>query len=169
MPAKTVMEYISQVMAWQRLCMLEDAGDGFSCSDYWQNNILCFEVLKEDWPAEAIVGFQHETIFRLLALKVDGEGVDKTSEEYKQAEQLVWGMLGKGSMQKVTHGKGLTTSVSLGTLLDTPEHLGKDQEPGTFFDLLRYGTVHFRQTRESIATIKAQKAKLTMKKGVLEP
>lgn len=149
--------------------MLEDAGDGFSCSEYWQKHILCFEVLKEDWPAEARVGFDHEKIFRLLTMKVEGEGIDKMAEEYKQAEQLVWGMLAKGSMEKVTHGKGLTTSISLGTLLDQPENMGKDQEAGTFFGLLRYGTVHFRQTRAGIATMKAEKSKTVMKKGVLEP
>lgn len=149
--------------------MLEDAGDGFSCSDYWQKHILCFQVLKEDWPAEAIVGFHHERIFNLLKMKVDGEGVDKTAEDYKQAEQLVWVMLGKGSMQKVTHGKGLTNSTSLGTLLDMSDVMGKGQEAGTFLELFRYGTVNFRQTRPSIATMKAEKSKLTMKKGVLEP
>ena len=149
--------------------MLEDAGDGFSCSDYWQKHILCFDALSEDWPAEAILGFDHEKIFDLLKMKVEGQGVDKTTAEYKQAEQLVWGMLGKGSMQKVTHGKGLTKAVSLGILLDQPDNTGKDQEPGTFFDLFRYGTVHFQQTRASIATMKALKAENTMKKGLLEP
>lgn len=165
-PPKTVAEYITQVLAWRRLCMLEDAGDGFSCSDYWQKSILCFDVLKEDFPAESIVGFSAQKIFDLLTLRRDG---DKDSEEYKAAETLVWTLLSQASMQKITHGKGLVVSVSLGTLLDMPENKGKDSAPGTFFELLRYGSIHFRQTRESIVRMEAKKAAQTMKKGVLEP
>jgi hypothetical protein len=165
-PPKTVMEYITQVLTWVRLCMLEDAGDGFSCSDYWQKNILCFDVLKEDFPAEAIVGFSGQKIFDLLTMRRDG---DKDSGEYKEAETMVWTLLSQASMQKITHGKGLTTSVSLGILFDMPENKGRDSAPGTFAELLRYGSVHFRQKRESIARMEAKKAPKTMKKGVLEP
>ncbi|KAH8650179.1 hypothetical protein BX600DRAFT_529397 [Xylariales sp. PMI_506] len=162
----TVAEYISQVFAWVRLCTLEDAGDGFSCTDYWQNNILCFDTLKEDWLAEDIIGFDAQKIFDLLTLSREG---DNTTEQYKEAEKLVWGLLSEGAMQKVTHGKGLTTAISLGTLLDLPENLGKDQAPGTFAELLRYGSVHFRQKREQLVLMEAQKPAKTFRKGVLEP
>ncbi|KAJ6588658.1 hypothetical protein B0H19DRAFT_1057803 [Mycena capillaripes] len=166
--AKTVMEYITQVLCWMRLTMLEDAGDGFSCADYWQNHVLCIDVLQENWGAEAIVGFASggQGILELLSMKRDG---DKSSEEYKKAEELVWRMLAKSSMQKITHGKGLTNTVALGVLWELPENVGKDCEPGTFAELLRYGSVHFQQKRENIVTMEAEKASKTMKKGVLEP
>jgi hypothetical protein len=123
--------------------------------------------LKEDWPAEAIVGFSGEKIFKLLTLS--RETGDKDSEEYKEAENLVWNLLAQASMEKITHGKGLTKAVSLGILLDMPENEGKDRAPGTFAELLRYGAVHFRQKRDHIVTLEAKKAATTMKKGVLEP
>ncbi|KAI0125458.1 hypothetical protein BJ170DRAFT_631232 [Xylariales sp. AK1849] len=165
-PAKTVMEYITQVLSWQRLCMLLDAGDGFSGSDYWQKNILCFDVLQEDFPAEATVGFFSQKIFDLLTMRRDS---NSDAEKYKEAEKLVWKLLTSASMQKITHGKGLTTAMALGVLLDLPENQGKDRAPGTFFELLRYGAIHFRQMREGIMKMEAKKPSMTMRKGLLEP
>lgn len=160
------MEYIAQVICWQRLCMLEDAGDGFSCSDYWQTHIFCWDVLSENWGGDLTVGFDNagQKMYDLLSLKRD---IDPNSKEYKKAYELVWRILTKSSLQKITHGKNLTHSVHLGTLWD--ENPGKDNEEGTFVELLRYGTVRFRQTRETIVRKEATKAKLLLKKGVLEP
>ncbi|KAF7347772.1 Capsule polysaccharide biosynthesis [Mycena venus] len=165
--AKTVMEYITQVICWTRLTMLEDAGDGFSCTDYWQKHVLCIDVLQENWGAEAVVGFANggQGIFELLSMERNG---DSSSEKYKQAEELVWRMLTRSSMQKITHGKGLTNTVALGVLWDMKENEGKDRQPGTFAELMRYGSVHFRQKRESIVTMEAEKPPKTMKKGLLE-
>lgn len=164
--SKTVMEYITQVLAWKRLCMLEDVGDGFSGSDYWQNNVYCFDVLKEDWAAEDEIGYDGEKLFKLLTLSRNS---NRTTEQYKEAEKLVWRLLNRASMQKVTHGKGLINGVSLGTLLDEAERDGGDQANDSFAELLRYGSVHFRQRRESIVTMKTQKVANTLKKGLLEP
>ncbi|KAL6702227.1 hypothetical protein J3F84DRAFT_357126 [Trichoderma pleuroticola] len=70
-------------------------------------------------------------------------------------------------MQKITHGKNFTHSVHLGTLWD--ENPGKDCKEGPFGEFLRYGTVRFRQTRETIVSKEATKAKALFEKGVLEP
>jgi hypothetical protein len=147
--------------------MLEDAGDGFSCTDYWQNHVLCIDVM-ENWGAETVVGFASggKGIFELLTMKRDD---NTSSDQYKKAEEMVWRMLTRSSMQKITHGKGLTNTVALGVIWDMKENEGKDREPGTFAELLRYGSVHFRQKRERIVTMEAEKAPKTMKKGVLEP
>lgn len=160
------MEYITQVVAWQRLCMLEDAGDGFSCTDYWSNNVFCFDVLQEDWAAEDEVGFDGQELFDLLTMKRDP---NDTSEEQKKAEKLVWRLLSQASMQKATHGKGLVKGKALGGLLDEEQNIGKDRAPGTFAELLRYGSVHFRQKRSSIVQMAAEKPLQTLKKGVFEP
>ncbi|KAJ6500463.1 hypothetical protein C8R45DRAFT_1122260, partial [Mycena sanguinolenta] len=156
---KTIMEYITQVLCWTRLTLLEDAGDGFSCTDYWQHHVLCIDT---------VVGFAGggKDMFEPLSTKLDS---DKSSEEYKNAEKMVWRMLAKSSMQKITHGKGLTNTVALGILWDQKENQGKDREPGTFAELMRYGSVHFRQTRTSVVTMVAPKPPTTMKKGVFEP
>lgn len=161
-----VFDYVTQVTAWLRLCMLEEAGDGFSCADYAQNNILWFDALEEDWAAENVVGYQGEKLFEALTTRLDE---DPESERYKKAYECVWRILTNSSMQKVTHGKNLTKTPALGVLLDKPENANKDIEPGTFADLLRYGSVHFEQTRAQITIIQTEKPAETMKKGVFEP
>ncbi|KAI0127020.1 capsule polysaccharide biosynthesis protein [Xylariales sp. AK1849] len=159
-------EYVTQIATWYHLCRLEDAGDGFSPCDYWQNHVFLFSC-TEDWPAEALLGFagSGQKIMDLLALRLDG---DKGSEQYEQAEELVWMILAKSCMQKVTHAGTLTHSPHLGTLWDLPENETKDHSPGTFAELLRYGSVHFKQTRETIPRVPAQKPSVTWKKGLFE-
>lgn len=93
----TVFEYVTQVTAFLRLTMLEDAGDGFSCAEYAVKNILWFDALEEDWGAETVVGYSGKDAVDALATKLDA---DPDSEEYKTAYKLVWRLLTKSSMQR---------------------------------------------------------------------
>lgn len=161
-----VFEYIAQVLAWLRLCMLEDAGDGFSCADYARDHILWFDALEENWGAETAVGFRGQEAFEALATSRDA---DPESPAYKTASKLVWRLLTRSSMQKISHGKHLNKTPALGLLWDLKENDGKDNEPGTFAELLRFGSVHFEQTRKDILFVQTEKPPQTMKKGVLEP
>lgn len=45
---------------------------------------------------------------------------------------------------------------------------GKDIEPGTFAELLRYGT-HLWQERDQIRYVKSEKPAEALRKGLLEP
>ena len=162
----TVMEYIGQVMAWLRLCMLEDPNDGFNGPEYYENKVLLFDSLSEDWGAEATIGFSGQDLFDVLATRLDA---DPESKEYQAAYKTIWRVLTESSMQKITHGKNLTKGLALGVLWDMKVNEGKDIAPGTFSELLRYGSVHFEQEREEIKYVKAQKPEHTLKKGLLEP
>jgi Capsular polysaccharide synthesis protein len=162
----TVFEYTTQVMAFLRLTMLEDAGDSFSCADYAVENILWFDALEEDWGAETVVGYRGEDAVNALATRLNA---DPESEEYKTAYKLVWRLLTKSSMQKITHGKHLTKTPAWGLIWDEKGNEEKDIEPGTFAELLRYGTLNLEQTRKNIVYVKAKKPAQTMKKGVFEP
>ena len=161
-----VMNYISQVLAWLRLCMLEDPNDGFNGANYFGEKILLFDSLTEDWGAEATVGFTGQDLFNFLAMRRDA---DPESEEYKLAYKATWKLLARSSMQKITHGKALTKSPALGILWDREENEGKDVEPGTFAELLRYGSVYYEQDREEIKYVKAERPEYRIKKGLLEP
>ena len=162
----TVMEYIGQVMAWQRLCMLEDPNDGFNGPDYYEKKVLLFDSLSEDWGAEATIGFSGQDLLDVLATRRDA---DPHSEQYGSAYKTVWRLLTRSSMQKITHGKNLTKDAALGVLLDMEGNQGKDAAPGTLAEVLRYGSVHFEQIRESIEYVKAKKPEQRIKKGLLEP
>lgn len=163
-----VFEYAIQIVAWTRLTMLDDAGDGFSCADYWLNQILGMDAISEAWRAETILGFNvgGQSKLDMLSTRLDA---DKNSEQYKRAEELVWLILCESSMQKISRGKNMSVSVQLGTMLDMPENSSKDHEPGTFAELLRYGTVHFRQKRPQIVTRTPEARSIPIKKGHLEP
>ncbi|KAH8645732.1 hypothetical protein BX600DRAFT_391118 [Xylariales sp. PMI_506] len=166
-----VVEYVAQILCWTRLCCLDNPDDGFSCADHWEKKVLCFDVLHEDWRGETLFGINGfgQKCLDFLALPVDAD--DSTLEQQQKKEdasKLVWTLLTDTGMQKITHAKNLTVSVHLGTLWDMPENHGKDCGPGTYAELLRHGTVHFRQKRERIAIIPTEKSKLRLKKGVLE-
>ena len=162
---RTVMEYIGQVLSWLRLCMLEEPNDGFNGAEYWANKVLLFDSLSEDWGAEATVGFSGQDLFNVLETRRDAA---PESNEYQTAYKTIWRLLTRSSMQKITHGRNLTKSPALGILWDMEENKGKDVAPGTFSELLRYGSVHFEQEREEIKYVKAQKPEYTIKKGLLE-
>jgi hypothetical protein len=164
---QTALAYVGQCMAWVRLTWLQEPDGGFDGVDYWAKKILLIDVRSEDWAAEQILGYNGEDLFRVFTTKMDA---DRESENYKTAEKIVWRLLTKSTMQKIVHGKELTYSVSCGTLLDLPENEGKDQEAGTFGELLRYGSVHLEQTRESIvyAAPVIVAPEFVIRKGLLE-
>ncbi|KAI6773049.1 hypothetical protein HG530_004007 [Fusarium avenaceum] len=160
-----VLEYISQVMCWRRLTMLEDTGDGFNGSKYWQGHILGIDARTENWAAENLVGFSSgQRLYDLLSLPLD---TNPESEDFQEAHKLVWHLLSSASWQKVTHGKGLTHSPHLGLLWD--ENDGKDSEPGTFGELLRWGAVNLRQKRDSIVTKETAVSPVILKEGLFGP
>ncbi|KAI0182238.1 capsular polysaccharide synthesis protein-domain-containing protein [Xylaria flabelliformis] len=167
-----LVEYGLQMVCWTRTTMLETDKDGFSGADYWLNNVLWIDCPKEllrPWYEEGTdfpIFAKGQEIFDLLSIKRDGP---KDSPQYKAAETLVWTQLTESSMLKIGTISGMVEWVSLGTLWKRPENLGKDCEPGTFAELLRYIPLHFRQTRKGLLTVKPVAPPVTFKKGVLEP
>ncbi|KAJ5156812.1 hypothetical protein N7492_009615 [Penicillium capsulatum] len=164
------LEYVTQIICMSRIFCLEDAGDGFSGIGYWQNHVLGFSAMQEDWRGEQVTSFVDFGNRSLEALQLPRSfsQTDPSSEKLKYAEKLIWEQLANASMWKVTHAHDLTYSVHLGTLLDMPENEGKDAAPGTFGELLRYGSVNLQQTRETIVRLPNSLPSQTWKKGLLE-
>lgn len=160
----TVFQYISQVVSFQRVAMLESGGDGFDGVHYWMHHIYLFDVLLEDWPAEAEIGYSGQKLFELLAMKRELGGQDK--DKHLEAYRMTWRMLTSACMQKVTHGKNLTKGKALGILWDEEQNEGADCGPGTFAELLRYGSVHFEQTRKEIVTVEPPEPKTKLTNGL---
>ena len=146
--------------------MLEDPDDGSSGAEYYANKVLLYDVLSENWAAEATIGFLGQDFFDVLNTRLD---TDPESPEYQKAYKTIWRLLTQSSMQKVFHAKHLTNDLSLGIWWNMEENEGKDVAPGTFAELLRYGSVHFEQRREDIDYVKAEKPEQVLKKGLFEP
>lgn len=161
-----VLGYIGQVLAWCRLASLKEPNAGFDGVDYYTKHVLCIDALNEIWAAEKTIGFDGEDIHKVFTTSRDA---DPESKEYQNAHETVWRLLTESSLQKITHGKGLTSDIHCGVLLDQNE--GSDCAPGTFGELLRYGSVHFEQTCESIEYREAHKVEEDhiICKGLLEP
>ncbi|KAK4494650.1 hypothetical protein PRZ48_014006 [Zasmidium cellare] len=165
----TIMDYTAQVSAYARVAVLEEPGGGFNGREYWKDKILKFDALDECWAAEAEIGFDGKDLFDLLATERMETDARPVSTDYQLAEKVVWRLLTSTSMQKVTRGHDLIEGLALGSLWDMPENLGKDAEPGTFAELLRYGSVHFEQTREEIEYVDPESPEMVLSKGLLEP
>lgn len=163
-----VMEYTSQNACATRLAVLEEPNGGFNGREFWKTKMLKFDALDESFAPEGEIGWHGKDLFNLLATKRTGPDADPSSPEHQLAEKVVWRVLADASMQKVTHGHGLMQGSTLGDLWDLPENEGKDIEPGTFAELLRYGSVHFQQTREEIAYMDPEKSEFVLEKGMLE-
>ena len=159
------MEYTEQVLAWMRLCMLEEP-DGFNGAEYYPNRVPLFDALSKDWGAEEMIGFSGQDLLDILTTRYD---VDVGSKEYQRGYRIVWRLLIQSSTQKITRGIDILKDVALVILLDMKENEGKDIARGTFAELLRYGSVHFQQERKAIKYIKAEKPTRTIKQGLLEP
>jgi hypothetical protein len=145
--------------------MIHEPNNGFNGREYWASKVLIFDSLTEDWAAEDTVGFTGKDLFNALATK---RNADPASMEYQIAHKMTWRMLTKASMQKITHGKNLTKTPALGVLWDMEENEGKDVEPGSFAELLRYGSVHFEQDRKEIDYVKAEKSDIVLKEKMLQ-
>lgn len=163
----SLMGYIAQVVSWLRLAMLEEPNGGFNGVDYSANKVYWFDSLKEAWAAEDTIGFEGKKLFDVLATSRDA---DPDSEEYKLAYKTIWRLLTSATLQKITHGKGLTHSPHCGLYLDMKENEGVDVKPGTFAELLRYGSLHFEQTRDEISYVKGVKPppEIIIHKGLYE-
>ncbi|KAI9150725.1 putative glycosyl transferase FCK3 [Paramyrothecium foliicola] len=144
-----MVEYAAQIYIWTRLTLLEaDAANAFSGASYWRKSVMRIDF-NETLGAECVLGYNigGQSTLAILNTRLDA---DKSSEEYKQAYKVIWFILSECSMQKIYRGGNVFAAVQLGTLLDLPENEGKDCEPGTFAELLRYGSVHFCQKRHEI-------------------
>jgi hypothetical protein len=164
---EVVWQYVTQSLAFARLALIEEPGaDGFNGPEYVRDHVLHYKVFEECWPIEKVVGFPGHVIFKALSTQVNA---DPSSKEYQVAYEMTWKALTSASMQKITHGKNLTKTPALGSLWDLPENAEKDIEPGTFAELLRYGAVNFRQTREDLLWVTPEMPTETIKKGLYEP
>ncbi|KAL4870595.1 hypothetical protein BDV12DRAFT_207610 [Aspergillus spectabilis] len=159
-----ILDYGAHILAWQRLVMLEDPEDRFSGVEYFNHKVLLLDVIGESWRAEAIVGWRGSQLFDVLRTKLDWE---RGAEENRMAFKAVMTILAESSMQKVYRGKEMLKYPALGTLWDEKENEDKDHESGTFAELLRYGSVHFEQTRD-ITLVQNPEVQVVLQKGVWE-
>lgn len=151
--------------------MLEEVGNEFSSVDCWMKHVYLFDAVSE--TVGGMVGFDQGRMFRYLTMGRDNASSASVEQEgendYGPAKDLTWYILTSASMLKISRGPGLTRHKGFGALLDEPENKAKHCEPGTFFELLRFGSLHFKQRRDELVAVKPLKWKVTLKKRLTEP
>ena len=162
----TILEYVGQILAFQRMAWCDKADEeGFNCAEYFANHILFFDAMHENWAAEVgmkMVG-PHPRMMELLALDREERGKDA-----EEASRMVWRMLTRSSMMKVTSAKGMSKTPHLGELWSRDENQEKDCGVGTWAELLRYGSVNWKQKREEIVFVHPGMLEGRVKKTLFE-
>ncbi|KAI1400091.1 capsular polysaccharide synthesis protein-domain-containing protein [Hypoxylon fuscum] len=168
---KVVMEYftdyLSQCMCFERLRKLVDPSDGFNGPEYFSKKMFICKALQETFYFQQVTGWSGTRQFELLATKRTGDDAVK-DEKWQAAEQFVHDALANTSTMKLSHGPPGALESFLADLWDSEMHHNKDNEEGTFAAYLRYGSVHFDQTRE-MEQINEWPEEEVLYAGVLEP
>ncbi|KAM0815875.1 putative Capsule polysaccharide biosynthesis protein [Seiridium cardinale] len=140
---RVMSDYVAHMLIGDRTRNLLDVSTGWNGREFFKNRVFMVEGIYN-----GILG----------AIKTDYDGhkqvelfttpLDETDTEKRQAaEAFVVEMLEKSHMYKVYHNSagGLP---ALGDLVKKDGFRDADHRPGTFGEMYRYGTVHWRSTRE---------------------
>ncbi|KAI1453321.1 capsular polysaccharide synthesis protein-domain-containing protein [Annulohypoxylon moriforme] len=161
-------DYMSQIMTFERLRKLIDPSDGFNGPEYYSNKIFLCSALQETFYFQRVTEWSGTRQFNLLSTKRKGDGVVK-DENWHAAENFVHDALANTATMKLSHGPPGALDSFLADLWDSEEHHDKDNEDGTFAAYLRYGSVHFDQTREMVPIKMGWPNEEVLEAGVLEP
>lgn len=161
-------DYLSQTMCFERLRKLIDPQDGFNGPEYFSKHMFLTPALQETFYFQQVTGWSGTRQFELLTAKRSGEDVVK-DEKWEAAEDFVHKALANTSTMKLSHGPAGALESFLADLWDSEEHAHTDNVEGSFVAYLRYGSVHFDQTRELVPIKYELTKEEVLKAGVLEP
>lgn len=144
--AEAIMDYGAQVLCLERMRDIQDPADGFDGRDCFERRIYMLPALREMWQYQVATGFSGATQFSLLTERFDVPEAER-SPQWHRALAFVQDLLRGSVLMKTCHGPAGALESSLADILDDPKNDGSDCAPGTFAAYLRYGAVHFDQTR----------------------
>ncbi|KAJ3578607.1 hypothetical protein NPX13_g1958 [Xylaria arbuscula] len=161
-------DYLAAFLCFERLRKLIDPTDGFSGPEYYSNHMLLFPALQETYYFQQQTNWSGKRQFELLTAKRTGEGVVK-DKNWQAAENFVIDALANTATMKLSHGPPGALDSFLADLWDSMEHQEKDNIEGTFAAYLRYGNVHFEQTRDMVPVKMGWPSEEVLNCGILEP
>ena len=117
---------------------------------------------------QQVTGWSGNLQFELLTAKRSGVGVVK-DDKWQAAENFVNDALANTSTMKLSHGIPGALESFLADLWDSEEHHDKDNLEETFAHYLRYGSVHYNQTRKLVPMKVEWPDEEVLHVGILEP
>ncbi|EHK45168.1 hypothetical protein TRIATDRAFT_184052, partial [Trichoderma atroviride IMI 206040] len=145
-------DYLAHFVALERLRKLIDPSDGFDGPKYYRENIFFAKAMQETYYVQPKTKWSGPQQLGYLTTRrdgLDGSESDEVREKWLEAQDFVHDALANSSTMKLSHGHPGGKDF-LADLLDQPQNEGKDCEPQTFGEYLRWGSVHLNQTREMI-------------------
>ncbi|KYK54378.1 putative capsule polysaccharide biosynthesis protein [Drechmeria coniospora] len=139
-------DYLAHYLAMERLRKLIDPNDGFNGPAYYAKHVFLLPSMDEMYYLQAFSQWNGAREFAILATKRSGDGA-QMDESWETAERLVNHLLANTAMMKLSHAPPKEAPF-LADLWNTEEHSEADESPGTFAARMRYGSVHFEQTRK---------------------
>ncbi|KAK3346413.1 hypothetical protein B0T25DRAFT_551951 [Lasiosphaeria hispida] len=143
-------DYLNQYLAFERVRLNREPGpDGFDGPSYFEKHFFLLDASTEMFYGQDFDG--GEAVVRWLSLPREttvGQGKPESDHEQSRAREFVHNILAKSSVCKFSQGTarlGLTFLVA--THWSKPESSDADCRPGTWGELLRHGSVNFRQMR----------------------
>lgn len=140
-------DYLGHFQCFERLRKLVDPVDGFDGPRYHREKIFMLPAMTETWKFQLLTAWNGKKQFELLSTKKDIKDDSEKTELYDEANSFVLDLLANTSTMKLSHGPPGALDSFLADIWDHKENHDKDIEPGTFAAFLRYGSVHFHQTR----------------------
>lgn len=132
-------DYTAILLAFQRVARNREPDGGLDGPAYVQQHLHLLSV-SDEMETGFVLG---EQLTRLLTLPVDADG-----EEGETARQYVYNTLGYSSVANYHQGiKYIGVANPVATQWNLAPAEGHDSLQGSWGEQLRYGSVHFQQTR----------------------
>lgn len=166
-PVEIAGDYLAHFSCFERLRCLVDPSDGFDGADYYANKMLFFHAAEEMFPLQVQTAWDGQRQHDLFTAQREGPASDPSSQLWRDAEDTINGALAGSSTMKLPHGPAGKVIMFLADFWDEEEFADADVPEGTFAHRLRYGSVHFEQTRE-LVPLRVSRNEVVHRLGVLE-
>jgi hypothetical protein len=157
-------DYVSQMLIGDRTRNLLDLETGWNGREFFNNRVFAVEGIRNGILGALETNQDGRRQVELLTTRLD----EPDRQKRDAAEAFVVKVLSESHMYKVYHNStgGLP---ALGDLIKLPEFRDADHRPGTFGEMLRYGSVHWEQTRAVERLIPEDTGEELIRAGVTKP
>ncbi|KAK6079470.1 capsule polysaccharide biosynthesis protein [Seiridium cupressi] len=140
---RVMSDYVAHMLLGDRTRSLLDVSTGWNGREFFKNRVFMVEGIYNGILGAIKTDYDGHKQVELFTTPLD----ETVTEKRQAAEAFVIEMLEKSHMYKVYHNSagGLP---ALGDLVKKEGFRDADHRSGTFGEMYRYGTVHWRSTRQ---------------------
>jgi len=136
-------DYVAQMLIGDRTRNLLDVSTGWNGRDFFEKKVFMVEGIENGILGAIRTDFDGYKQAEIFTTQLD----EQDKEKREAAEAFIVEMLEKCHMYKVYHNSA-GGAPALGDLVKKEGFRDLDHRPGTFGEMYRYGTVHWRSNRE---------------------